>query len=154
MDADKFRSDILEPTLLEFQASPDSIRLATLTAWAIDSFASHIYEQLKASGRIVPKTDGQFKKDVLKPASSDFTLVWEYSIAMKHGTAARSKIIKSSSETLSVKVEGWLAYFSGTPSDEWGEYAVVNNADLFCRRVVPAAVQATSFLDDYFARNR
>jgi hypothetical protein len=154
VNVDEFKCEVVEPTLREFEARPESVRLAVLTAWSLDAWASHIYEELKPRISGLPERDGTFKKNVLSLQSDSFNFIWEYSTATKHGHAKTTQRIAASGETQSVELQGWLAFFAGVSPEEWGEYAVVNNDSFICQPVAFHAPLALIFLEGYLASNR
>ena len=147
---DLFYQDVVSPFVREFEETRSVLKRAFGAVWALDSFASHIFYFHKDLQKLQYTGDIDFKKNVLIPRSSDFKLILDVSAAAKH--ALRSNLDKSktsvysSTDLISMNVEGWAAFFGGLNADEWGDQVIVHNDQHLFAPLLPVVLRAETFL--------
>lgn len=144
---DEFYDVVVSPFVREFEQTRSDIRRAYGAAWALDSYASHIFYFFREL-RQLGTSDIAFKRDALWANSPDFKLISDVSAAAKHAVRSDPKKVSvySSSDVSSIMLDGAAAYFAGPDADDWGEQVIVNNDQHLFRPLLPSALRAEAFL--------
>lgn len=147
---EEFYRTVVAPFVREFEKDRSDIRRAYAAVWALDSYASHIYYFYQEIRGLQKNSDIEFKKKVLGPKSQDFKLIMDVSAAIKHAVRSnpdKSKMsVYSSSDLISMKLDGFAAYVAGPDADEWGEQVIVHNDQHLFAPLLPKVLRAEKFL--------
>ncbi len=140
INIDEFYDNIVSPFVRDFEREPSNLRCSYGAAWALDSFASHIFYAFK----VPAKDDGDYKEKILRPKSNAFKLVSNISTATKHAkiTRGRNKAkVKDSSELVS-EHGGWHSRFYIYDPNKWKYSIRVKSGE----NVLPMILEAEKFL--------
>jgi len=123
---------------------------AYVAAWALDSFASHIFLSHKNCGKTSAISDRNYRRDFLCSKSEAFHIIADLSAALKYAELSKpkdpkkSRLVSKSSEVNIGLLEGWSAYFGR--ADDWGKQAILQNETRIFRALLPIVLDAEKFL--------
>lgn len=155
-DIDVFYRTIVYPFTRDFESARSDLRRAYGAAWALDSYASHIFYFYKPNGGFEERSDIDFKRKSLCPKSKDFKTILDVSAAVKHATRSKpdknKMSIYTSADVTSRDMHGLAAFFGGLDQEEWGEQVIINNDQHLFVPLLPIALNAEKFLIDESGR--
>jgi hypothetical protein len=127
-----FRSLIAVPAAEQYKKEPASLLHAYAVVWALDAYASHVFQEITPGSAIDkdPKREEEkFKNRLLdrtRQGAWQFQVVRAVSNAGKHGKRSKVELGIKDSGALSIqRIDGWLHYFMGPYKQLWGEQVIV-----------------------------
>lgn len=131
LDANTFKTEILDPVVDDFRKHPASLHKGFCTIWSLDAYASHCAFQSKDFEKLTRCERGQienkFKNALVDSEYNEawrFRLVREASNATKHAVRRHTNTdIPNSRGVNSANIDGAAWYFSG--ASYWGDQIVI-----------------------------